>query len=69
MVAWAGSGPGSMRAATCRWRRTPQGAGFHIWLLQDHPDTGPSDGWDLWAEDASQVDEWFDGELASITWE
>ncbi len=44
------------------------GTGFHIWLLERHPDDGPSQGWDIWADSAEHVDEWFVGELKSVQW-
>lgn len=42
--------------------------GFHIWLLTRHPDTGPSEGWDIWADTEDDVDEWFASDLAGIRW-
>lgn len=44
------------------------GTGFHIWLSERHPDEGPSQGWDIWADNAEDVDEWFAGELATVQW-
>lgn len=41
---------------------------FHIWLSQQHPDEGPSDCWDIWADNADDVDAWFDGDLATVEW-
>jgi len=37
---------------------TEERAGFHIWLLTRHPANGPSEGWDVWAEDEAHVDAW-----------
>lgn len=46
----------------------PTASGFHIWLMERHPDEGPSPGWDVWADSADDVDEWFDQELATVHW-
>ena len=43
-------------------------AGFHIWLSERHPGDGRGEGWDIWADSAEDVDEWFAGELSSVTW-
>jgi hypothetical protein len=42
--------------------------GFHIWLLQRHPQEGSSDGWDVWADDEAVVAAWFSRALASVEW-
>lgn len=44
------------------------GTGFHIWLTQRHPATGPSDGWDIWADVVEDVDAGFNDELAPVRW-
>ena len=43
-------------------------AGFHIWLLEGHPDEGPSKGWDIWADSHAEVEEWFIRELQQVDW-
>ena len=42
--------------------------GWHIFLTVADPRTGPSEGWDIWADDEVQVDEWFAGDFSSVVW-
>ena len=44
------------------------GGGFHIWLSSEHPRGGPSAGWDIWADTADDVDEWFRTDLIAVRW-
>jgi hypothetical protein len=42
--------------------------GFHIWLSRAHPSEGPSEGWDIWADERDDVDAWFSSDLRSVEW-
>lgn len=70
---WADGGVGQVVGGShlgmfVKVEEDPSGTGFHIWLLERHPDEGPSQGWDIWADNADDVDDWFAGELADVQW-
>jgi len=49
-------------------RRDATGAGWHLWLTAGDPKSGPSAGWDAWADDEAGVDEWMAHELDDVEW-
>ena len=60
-------GSGRYKGMFVQVEADPSG-GFHIWLFERHPDDGPSAGWDIWADTADDVEDWFSDELSSVTW-
>ncbi len=64
---WVGSMAGLTRDVR-RGREDASHTGFHIWLTERHPDEGPSPGWDIWADTAEDVDEWFADDLKPVRW-
>jgi hypothetical protein len=44
------------------------GTGWHIWLLSEDPRVGPSSGWDIWADELEDVDEWLGPENLNVEW-
>ncbi len=46
----------------------PSGAGWHIWLLPEHPQNAPSGGWDIWADETEDVLEWLAPDQLDVEW-
>lgn len=42
--------------------------GWHLWLLTRPPIEGPSDGWDIWADEWADVLEWLGPESLDVDW-
>jgi hypothetical protein len=43
-------------------------SGWHIWVTVGDPRQGPSDGWDIWADDVSSVESWLGPESLDVEW-
>jgi hypothetical protein len=43
-------------------------SGWHIWVLQEWPGKLPNDGYDIWADDDDQVEEWLADPGFSVNW-
>lgn len=70
---WAGGRVGRIEGGThrgmfCRVEEDASQTGFHIWLTERHPAEGPSPGWDIWADTADDIDDWFVDELLAVRW-
>lgn len=48
--------------------RHESGAGWHIWVLREDPRSGPSDGWDIWADNEAQLFEWIGVDHLDVEW-
>ena len=42
------------------------GTGYHVWLSERHPASGPGPGWDIWADDERQLERWL--EALDVRW-
>ncbi|MEX5713625.1 hypothetical protein AB1484_36885 [Parafrankia sp. FMc6] len=44
------------------------GAGWHIYV-SENPPGDPGEGWDIWAENERQIEEWFQDLEIAVEWE
>lgn len=44
-------------------------SGWHIWVLQYRYGEQPNDGFDIWADDEDQVEQWLTDPDFQVSWE
>ena len=54
-----------------RWvyiERDATADGWHIWVLQHRFGDEPNDGFDIWADDEAQVEQWLGDPEFQVSW-
>lgn len=46
----------------------PSRTGWHVWLHRSDPRLGPTDGWDIWADEVEDVLEWLSPDQLDVEW-
>jgi len=62
------AGAGTYRGMFVEVEPDASRSGWHIWLSWRDPRLGVSDGWDIWADERDDVEEWLGPANLAVVW-